>query len=230
MGAVADNYMRTGINAAVRKQLQKLRRLGIIASVQYMVVNAHQNDICLPAGFPNLCFNTGHVLLVGVTLHEAPIIPDKTGFSQSKCSFLRGHRIAVTDALFLLGVHSAYSCHCLCHGKMFRVQMINLTVAQWIQTGTAHHIRALLRHGGDGLFRYVLLNDRPIPEDIAAKYLCENAVPVVTDGAELRAMGLEPRFAPVASWKNGLVRHDPADLAGALMTLYYESAATRMAP
>lgn len=94
----------------------------------------------------------------------------------------------------------------------------------------AHHIRALLRHGGEGLFRYVLLNDRPIPEDIAAKYLCENAVPVVTDGAELRAMGLQPHFAPVASWKNDLVRHDPADLAEALMTLYYESAATRMAP
>ena len=50
-----------------------------------------------------------------------------------------------------------------------------------------------------------------------------------TDGAELRAMGLIPVFAPVAGWKNGLVRHDPAALAAALMALYYEYAVTRTA-
>lgn len=93
----------------------------------------------------------------------------------------------------------------------------------------AHHVRALLRHGGEGLFRYVLINDLPIPADVAERYLAENAVPVVTDGAELRAMGLEPEFAPVASWKNGLVRHDPPALSRALMDLYYRHAATRTA-
>jgi len=93
----------------------------------------------------------------------------------------------------------------------------------------AHHVRALRRHGGAGLFDYVLLNDRPIPDDIAAAYRRENAAPVVTDGAELRAMGLKPVFAPVAAWKNGLVRHDPPALAKALMDLYYGCAATRTA-
>ena len=93
----------------------------------------------------------------------------------------------------------------------------------------AHHIRALLAHGCEGLFDYVLCNDRPIPDDVAEKYRAENAVPVLTDGAELRAMGLHPVFAPVVTWKNGLVRHDPAALAEALMQLYTESAATRTA-
>lgn len=93
----------------------------------------------------------------------------------------------------------------------------------------AHHVRALLRHGGEGLFRYVLLNDRPIPEEAAAGYRAENAVPIRTDGAELRAMGLTPVFAPVAAWKDGFVRHDPAALADALMALYTENAATRTA-
>lgn len=94
----------------------------------------------------------------------------------------------------------------------------------------AHHARAMLRHGGEELFRYVLLNDRPIPEDLAEIYRRENAVPIVTDGAELRAMGLEPVFAPVAGWNGGLVRHDPPALARALLDLYYEKAATRTAP
>ena len=93
----------------------------------------------------------------------------------------------------------------------------------------AHHVRAMLRHGGEGLFRYVLLNDLAVPEDQAAAYRRENAYPILTDGAELRAMGLIPVFAPVAGWKNGLVRHDPAALAEALMALYYEYAVTRTA-
>lgn len=93
----------------------------------------------------------------------------------------------------------------------------------------AKHVQALQKHGGEGLFRYVLLNDRDIPPEIAGKYREENAAPIRSDGSELRAMGLVPVFAPVATWENGLVRHDPAALAFALRGLYYESAATRTA-
>lgn len=93
----------------------------------------------------------------------------------------------------------------------------------------AMHVQALRKHGGEGLFRYVLLNDREIPAEVAEKYRGENAVLIRSDGAELRAMGLEPVFAPVAAWENGLVRHDPAALAVALRKLYYESAETRTA-
>lgn len=94
----------------------------------------------------------------------------------------------------------------------------------------AHHVRALLRHGGEGLFHYVLVNDRTVPEEMARKYREENAVQVLTDGSELRAMGLEPVFAPVATWENGFVRHEPNALAAALRALYYDAAATKAAP
>ncbi len=91
------------------------------------------------------------------------------------------------------------------------------------------HVRALLAHGGPELFRYALINDRAIPEGLSEVYARENAVPVEADGRELLAMGVEPVYAPVASWEGGLIRHDPAALAQALMKLYYESAATRKA-
>ena len=93
----------------------------------------------------------------------------------------------------------------------------------------AHHVRAMLRHGGEGLFQYVLLNDRAIPAELIERYQTENAAPVVSDGSELRAMGLTPVFAPVASWSGGLVRHDPAALADSLRTLFLETAATKTA-
>lgn len=93
----------------------------------------------------------------------------------------------------------------------------------------ADHVRALLKHGGDGLFRFTLVNDRPIPRELTDVYARENAEPVRSDADELRALGAEPVFRPVAGWKGGLVRHDPATLAEALMAVYYENAETRKA-
>lgn len=93
----------------------------------------------------------------------------------------------------------------------------------------ADHVRALLDHGGEGLFQYVLANNRPIPEDILAAYRQENATPVPVDADSLRALGVEPVYVPVAHWRDGLIRHDPLALADSLMKLYYANAATRTA-
>ncbi len=93
----------------------------------------------------------------------------------------------------------------------------------------ADHVRALLDHGGEGLFQYVLANNRPIPEELLAAYRQENAVPVPVDADSLRAIGVEPIYAPIAHWKDGLIRHDPMALAHSLMKLYYANAATRKA-
>ena len=93
----------------------------------------------------------------------------------------------------------------------------------------ADHIRALLDHGGEGLFQYALLNNCPIPEELLAVYARENAVPIFGNADDLRALGVEPIFAPIARWTDGLIRHDPSALAQSLMQLYYANAATRKA-
>ena len=93
----------------------------------------------------------------------------------------------------------------------------------------ADHVRALLDHGGEGLFQYVLANNRPIPEDLLEAYRRENAAPVPVDADALRALGVEPIYAPIAHWRDGLIRHDPIALAERLMKLYYANAATRTA-
>ena len=93
----------------------------------------------------------------------------------------------------------------------------------------ADHVRALFHHGGEGLFRYTIVNSRPIPEELAGVYNKLNAAPVAADADALRSMGVEPVFEPVASFRGGLVRHDPAELARAIMNLYCEHAETRKA-
>ena len=93
----------------------------------------------------------------------------------------------------------------------------------------ADHVRALLEHGGEGLFRHTIVNCRPVPDEIAEVYKKQNAAPVAADADALRALGVEPVFESVASIQGGLVRHDPAELARAIMNLYYENAETRKA-
>ena len=93
----------------------------------------------------------------------------------------------------------------------------------------ADHAEALLTHGGEGLFRYVLANVEEVPQRLAEFYKRQNACPVLLDEERLAAMGLETETAPVASWEGGLARHDPAALAQALMKLYYERRETKKA-
>ena len=89
------------------------------------------------------------------------------------------------------------------------------------------HARALLEHGGEGLFDYVLINDRPVDEKVLPAYRQEGVSPVPVDESALRKLGVEPVWAPLAAWEGGLVRHDPAALAAALMELYHEKAETK---
>ncbi len=93
----------------------------------------------------------------------------------------------------------------------------------------AGHARALLEHGGPGLFDYILLNSRPVDAGVLAPYEAEGANQVEVDEEALLRLGVEPVYAPVASWTGGLIRHDPAALADALMRLYHDKAETRTA-
>jgi uncharacterized cofD-like protein len=117
----------------------------------------------------------------------------------------------------------------ICQSQAVKVYVMNvMTQDGETECYTAtDHVKALLRHGGQGLFHYVLANDMDIPELSLGAYRQENAVPVPVDTDELAALGLETYLASMASWSDGFVRHDSTALARALMSLYYANAATR---
>ena len=85
----------------------------------------------------------------------------------------------------------------------------------------ADHVRALFTHGAPQLFDYVLANDLAIPPEMLPSYAAEGAYPLRVDEEELRPLGVETVYAPVAKWEQGLIRHDPDALASAIMELYY---------
>ena len=83
------------------------------------------------------------------------------------------------------------------------------------------HIRALFQHaGGKALFELCLVNSAPIAPELLAPYAREGAEPVRVDRAACRELGVEIVDRPVAGTQAGLVRHDPALLARALLDIH----------
>jgi uncharacterized cofD-like protein len=121
----------------------------------------------------------------------------------------------------------------ICDSKAVKVYVMNVMTqdGETESYTAADHVRALLRHGGQGLFQFVLANDNDldIPEPSLGAYRRENAAPIHADTEELVQLGVETVLAPVGTWSEGYVRHDPTALAQALMAIYYTHAATKKA-
>ena len=92
----------------------------------------------------------------------------------------------------------------------------------------ADHIRAIFQHSRESLFSLSLVNDAPIPPDIAGRYAVEGAEPLPWDAEGCRELGVELVSRPVAMVLDGYVRHDPDKLAAALMELF-DSRSVRIA-
>jgi uncharacterized cofD-like protein len=112
----------------------------------------------------------------------------------------------------------------------FRVYVLNI-MTQDGETelySASDHIAALFENSGERLFDWCLANSAEIPPELLDRYEAEGAEPVFIDEAAVSAMNVKLWLAPVATWKNGYIRHDSDALAGELMRLYRENSDTRI--
>ena len=84
------------------------------------------------------------------------------------------------------------------------------------------HIRAIFEHSSQGLFHLCLTNSSPIPKGVAARYAEEGAELLRCDKEACEVLGVEIVNRPVATVKNGYVRHHPGHLARELILLHAE--------
>lgn len=137
--------------------------------------------------------------------------------------------------LILLGPGSLYTsvipnllsdgiCEAIHRSKAMKVYIMNLMTQDGETEGYSGqaHIQALFDHGGAGLFDHCLVNSREIPPYMLEAYHLEGAHPTVVDDAALAELGVAAYRAPVARWAGGLVRHDPDDLAQAIIDMYLQ--------
>lgn len=217
-------------------------RLGQVLAITGQVLPVTNENISLLARFSDGAQVCGETGITDYKRHSGAVI-DRVTLSPASPPALPAALDAIQQAdMIVLGPGSLYTsvipnlltagvADAVRRSRAVKVYVMNVMTQPGETEGCtgADHIRALLDHGGEGLFRHVLVNNRPVPPEIAAAYARENAVPVTASAEELRALGVEPSFEPVASWAGGLIRHDPAELARALMSLFYKYAETRKA-
>jgi uncharacterized cofD-like protein len=83
--------------------------------------------------------------------------------------------------------------------------------------GVEDHIKALYKHGGEGIVDYVVVNVGRIAKDLEERYLEDNSSVVAVDKKTVEAMGIkiiEENFVKV---KNSFIRHDSEKLAAILI-------------
>lgn len=92
----------------------------------------------------------------------------------------------------------------------------------------ADHVEALIEHGLPGMVDLCLCNSAPVPEALIARYQAENAGPTVVDRERLAKLGVELVEAAVTSGNAQFARHDPDQLAEAILYAYEERAQTKI--
>jgi uncharacterized cofD-like protein len=83
------------------------------------------------------------------------------------------------------------------------------------------HIKAIVDHVGKGLIDYVLANVTEIAPELQDVYAKEGACPVLTDIPAMENLGVKVVRADLISETN-LVRHDPAKLSKAIISLIHD--------
>ncbi|MEM8960409.1 MAG: uridine diphosphate-N-acetylglucosamine-binding protein YvcK [Acidobacteriota bacterium] len=89
------------------------------------------------------------------------------------------------------------------------------------------HLDALERHAGQGLIDTVLVNNRPPPADVVARYAEAGSDLVEIDQEIFARHGIEVVETDLLADEDDLIRHDPIKLSRAVLTLPSSSANRR---
>jgi uncharacterized cofD-like protein len=89
----------------------------------------------------------------------------------------------------------------------------------------ADHIRALNAHARAQLFDYALINRKPAPDNMKAKYALEGASQIVADLEAIESLGVCPILGDYLA-EGDVARHDTGHVAQDLMTLMAQASQT----
>ena len=94
----------------------------------------------------------------------------------------------------------------------------------------ADHIRVLRAHGHSKIIDYIMLNQVPASREVSMRYLREGATEVEKDIEEIEALGVKIILGNYLEEEEGVVRHDPHQVAADLVQLRFSRAFTDIRP
>lgn len=82
------------------------------------------------------------------------------------------------------------------------------------------HVRALIEHGGNGIVDYVLVNNKPISQEMQDHYAKEGQYPVLVDENAIENLGVKCFEADIID-DSRMIHHDSQKLAHQVMEIYH---------
>lgn len=82
------------------------------------------------------------------------------------------------------------------------------------------HVRALIEHGGNGIVDYVLVNNKPISQEMQEHYAREGQYPVLVDENAIADLGVKCFKADIIN-DSKMIHHDSLKLAHQVMEIYH---------
>lgn len=82
------------------------------------------------------------------------------------------------------------------------------------------HVRALIEHGGNGIVDYVLVNNKPISQEMQEHYAREGQYPVLVDENAIVDLGVKCFKADIID-DSKMIHHDSLKLAHQVMEIYH---------
>lgn len=125
---------------------------------------------------------------------------------------------SIIPNLLVRGISAA-----IAESRALRVYVANIMTQEGETEGytLSDHLDALHQHaGGRRLADFCIANSAPVPEPVLARYLVENAGPIVLDQEAISRMDIGLVTVPVADFSaGGQARHNPGRLTEALKEL-----------
>ena len=96
-----------------------------------------------------------------------------------------------------------------------------------IDLSASQHMKAIFDHAGAAIFDYVIVNDRPVSEDMRHAYAAEGATQILVDHERITALGVTPICGDYLD-ASGPARHNHQRLAQDLLALYQRAHLSHM--
>lgn len=109
----------------------------------------------------------------------------------------------------------------ICRSKARKVYVCNVMTQKGETDGfsASDHVKVLFDHVKKNFLDDIIVNDKPIAEDILDRYADEGAKPVVCDREKLEAYGLNVISTALIKDDRGVIRHDELVVGRLLMSL-----------
>jgi uncharacterized cofD-like protein len=230
-GHAVGNLMLAGLTDMTGDLAKAIELASEMLSLSARVLPATQEDVCLCAQFNGRRIVRGETAIVSqgrriVRLSlERPVRPLPDAI-----------RALVNADVIVIGPGSLYTSilpNLLVDGiastisglTATRILVANLMTEPGETDGFSlrDHLRVIREHAGFDLFDYVLVNDRPLDRALTGDYAQRGSFPVGCDDqtlGETRARLVRRNLA--VEWDGTKIRHEPRDLANAILDLAYK--------